>query len=204
MAFSTVAGPFLFVIPVPTHTRAIWSIMLSSHITGFPPSYIPYQRHPSCSLFPIEACSVSQAVRRIPAWMVFQQPYDPVCLGMDVCILPGDTQNTSGVGTVIECCAMVESWVVYRVELQGGLVMNQLLLYVPVIWADVSSYVPRESRAIEWARFLWLGGVAPRMLNRRLKRKYTPRSVPVWCQVEDECSRSSETITPRTMGYNGA
>ena len=178
--------------------------MLPLHITGFPPSYIPYQRHPPCSLFPIEAHPLSGIIRGSQTWMIFEQPYDPISLGMDICILSRDTPETSRVGTVRACCVVVDSWVVYRVELHGGLVMNQLLLYVPVIWADVSSYVPRESRAIEWARFLWLGGVAPRMLNRRLKRKYTPRSVPVWCQVEDECSRSSETITPRTMGYNGA
>ena len=176
--------------------------MLSSHITGFPPSYVPYQRHPSCSLFPIETYSISRAVRSRPTHMVFQQPYDPLCLGMDVCILPGDTRNTSRVGTVIKCCAMVDGWVVYRVELHGGSVTNQLLLYVPVIWANVTSYVPRGSRIIEWARFLWLGGVAPAMLDRLLERKYIPRSIPVRCWAAGQCSQSCETITPQSMGYH--
>ena len=174
--------------------------MLSSHITGFPPSYAPYRRRPLCSLFPIEACSIRGGIHGNQTWMVFQQPCEPVCLGMDVCILPGDTQIVSGAGTVIGCCAMVDNWVVFRVELHSGL-MKTLLLYVPVIWADVSSYVPRRSRIMEWARFLWLGGVAPSMLNRRLERKYIPRSVPLWGWVAGQCCDSCETITPRTTGY---
>ena len=73
--------------------------------------------------------------------MIFEQPYDPISLGMDICILSRDTPETSRVGTVRACCVVVDSWVVYRVELHSALSAKTLLLYVPVIWADVSSYM---------------------------------------------------------------
>ena len=174
--------------------------MLSSHITGFPGSYIPYQRHPPCSLFPIDACRINRAFHSAEGWMVFQQPCDPICLGMDVCILSGGTLDMSGPGTIVACCAMVDDWVVYRVELHSALART-LLLYVPVIWADVSLYVPGGSRMMEWAKFVWIGRVTPGMLDRTLKREYVPRSIPVWHWVAHQCRRSSETIIPQSVGY---
>ena len=178
--------------------------MLPLHITGFPPSYIPYQRHPPCSLFPIEAHPLSGIIRGSQTWMIFEQPYDPISLGMDICILSRDTPETSRVGTVRACCVVVDSWVVDRVELHSALSAKTLLLYVPVIWVDVSSHVTGRSHIQEWAKFLWLGGVPPGVINKKLERADVPRSIPVWRQVMDHCRRSSETITPRSVGYSAA
>ena len=175
--------------------------MLPLHITGFPPSYIPYQCHPPCSLFPIEAHPLSGIIRGSQTRMIFEQPYDPISLGMDICILSRDTPETSRVGTVRACCVVVDSWVVYRVELHSALSAKTLLLYVPVIWADVSLYVPGGSRMMEWAKFVWIGRVTPGMLDRTLKREYVPRSIPVWRWVAHQCRRSSETIIPQSVGY---
>ena len=140
---------FIFPYPCWSHTSFHWGTMLPLHITGFPPSYIPYQRHPPCSLFPIEAHPLSGIIRGSQTWMIFEQPYDPISLGMDICILSRDTPETSRVGTVRACCVVVDSWVVYRVELHSALSAKTLLLYVPVIWADVSSHVTGRSHIQE-------------------------------------------------------
>ena len=177
--------------------------MLSSHITGFHASYIPYQRHPPCSLFPIDARCINLTIHGVQGWMAFQQPSEPICLGMDVCILSSGTHKLPGPGTIVACCAMIDDWAVYRVELHGALART-ILLYVPVIWADVSVHVPGGSRIMEWAKFVWIGRVTPGMLDRMLKREYVPRSIPVWRWVACQCRHSSETITPRSVGYSAA
>ena len=176
--------------------------MLSSYITGFPASHVPYQRYPPCALFPIEASTIRRAtgLYRNHSWMVFQQPNDPVCLGMDVCLLSEGHNGLPIIGTVISLHAVLGDWSVYKV-LRHTTSSTTFLLYVPIVWADISSYIPHTSQVIEWLRFYRLAGVTPGALERLLRKACTIRSTPVAISLH---RRSSETITPHTVGFHAA
>lgn len=159
------------------------------HIAKFSASHICYQRRPSCALFPVEAYRLKFAFKR--AWMVFQRPLDPICIGMDICIMPKGPSTVSTAGTVRDLLICASGWTVFQMHPHRASV-RPFLLCVPTAWAALpeGSYGPRQSTLKERLRFCQLSGVPSGVLDIVLKALYLPPS--------DLLSRHNPSAPPRS------
>ncbi len=170
------------------------SLQARTSISTFSSTHISYQKQPAVALFPLNAnpILIRHLVRRRPqlfpvanriqpppmAWMVVQQPQERICIGMEVCILPSAEHPRRAPmeawkGTVMELSLLAGGWAGYWV-LEPQASSRPFLLYVPVVWADVSSHMPGLSRIDDWFDFVSLGSITPGILDLLLKDAYIP------------------------------
>lgn len=171
--------------------------MEALHIAEFPTGHTCFERRPSCALFPIEAYRLPFALKQ--AWVVRQRPLDPICIGMDVCIMPRKPSMVSVVATVESLSIAGAGWAVFQMRARG-MSTGPYPLCVPVVWATLpgNTPVPSQLSMKEWFRFVRLSGVSPGMLNVTLRNVYVPPEGPSGNYGSHLERGSTETIIARS------
>ncbi|TFK84999.1 hypothetical protein K466DRAFT_566885 [Polyporus arcularius HHB13444] len=162
------------------------------HNVTFPTHHIRYGRRPACAIFPIVAVRVAYGSGHA-VWLVHEQPCDPVCVHMDICIMPETPQGTESIRGTIQALSLVEhDWALFELQTNGALIV----LCVPKGWADVDCGISTRSRITHYWRPAWLLQISPEIFTMVFNMI---RGGMLHKRDSDSDDRSSaETIRPST------
>ncbi|TFK78574.1 hypothetical protein K466DRAFT_570752 [Polyporus arcularius HHB13444] len=154
-------------------------------------------RRPACAIFPITAVRVAYS-SGYAVWLVYEQPCDPVCVNMDICIMPGLSTGTESVVGTIQALSLVRhGWAFFEVQTSRGLIV----LCVPKGWADVDYGISMRSRIMGYWRPAWLLQISPEIFTAVFNTLRGGMLSERRSASEDRSS--AETIRPRTIGPRG-
>lgn len=122
------------------------------HLVTFPSNHIRYHRRPPSAIFPIEAAQIGYSTG-YAAWLIYEQPCDPVCMDMSICIMPTTHSGMQSlVGTVQALSLVQDGWALFHVRTST----TPIVLCVPAGWADVGCGISRSSGITEYWQPTWL------------------------------------------------
>lgn len=174
------------------------------HLAKFPSDHIPYKRHPPSALFPLQAVLIGRGSQRT-VWLVYDQPHDPVCLQMNICLMPSSNFGSpSTCGIVHALWDIRDGWALFDIHTAS----ESIVLCVPEGWACGKKEISIHSWIREWWRPPWLLEISPEifsavftavrggMLHGVTQCLSNPRSSTDTVKPMERIRSSTETVRP--------